>query len=340
MEMEARLAQSAWENEWSSLTHENLQLRALLEKHLPMKEGAQRIKDEPGCSAPEEWRPRRQTAPPRQERRSRWQGRPPLHAPAGEHWTSHTMQEVAESNFDARGDADHVEVRITMGSISPPLTAAGMERYCEWLSSIFTSFKQKHGGPALRNCKALVDFSSNDLCDDMVWALMEVFVQHEVHVSVLDLSANRISHGGVLAVCEFMHMNDRAGPLHELRMSHNRIEDESVLLLLRTLHGLRPKYPPHTEQSEVAPLWLCLDSNWIRTPGPLVIKAEFEGIGVCTAWDRESCGIHKCHRAACPVAHLPAISTQARQESPRGGSGDRRNRCSGHRSGSHFKNSR
>jgi len=156
-----------------------------------------------------------------------------------------------------------------MSALEPPLTEVGMERYCRWLRTRLTSFRQEHGNEALWRCRGEVDFSHNRLNNQMVWMLLETLAQHEVHTALLKLFANRISQGGVLAICEFIRMNERAEALFELHLSHNQIDDESALELLRTLNTERTKYPPRrpaegSADPAVAPVWLRLNHNRIR----------------------------------------------------------------------------
>merc|ERR1719434_404382 len=113
-----------------------------------------------------------------------------------------------------------------MGGLDPPMSEAGMDRYCSWLRARLSSFREDHG-----------------LSNQAVWMLLETLAQFEVHAASLKLYKNRISQGGVLAICEFIRTNKRAGPVHELHLSHNEIDDESALELLRTLRHQRTRYP-------------------------------------------------------------------------------------------------
>merc|ERR1739848_621550 len=103
----------------------------------------------------------------------------------------------------------------------------------------------------------------------MVWLLLETIAQHEVHTALLKLFKNSISQAGVLAICEYIRMSEKAEPLQELHLSHNEIGDESALELLRTLHSQRPRYPPRrpcegSGEPVLAPVWLRLNHNRIR----------------------------------------------------------------------------
>merc|ERR1719503_141653 len=150
-----------------------------------------------------------------------------------------------------------------------------MERYCVWLRQRLTAFRDEQGSGALRHCRGEVDFSNNGLSNQMVWMLLETLAQHDVHAALLKFFRNQISHGGVLAICEFIRMNARADAVQELHLSHNEIDDESALELLRTFASERPRYPPRrvsdsTGEPFVAPVWLRLNHNRIRAPAQVL----------------------------------------------------------------------
>jgi len=167
------------------------------------------------------------------------------------------------------------------------------------------------------------------MSNQMVWMLLETLAQHEVHTALLKLFANHISQGGVLAICEFIRMNVHAEALQELHLSHNEIDDEAALELLRTLHYQRPRYPPRrpaegTGESVLAPVWLRLNHNRIRDPEHVRRTAEMEGISICTAWDRQVCGTSKCVRRECPLVHLYSFSVQDAPREPVDANGEGR----------------
>lgn len=242
-------------------------------------------------------------------------------AAADEHWTERCLERAARRGFELRQRGDQWDLKLLMGSLEPPLTEAAMERYCKWLRGRLTAICAEHGAATLRRCRAEVDFSRGALSNQMVWNLLETLSQHEVHAERLKLFGNRISHGGVLAICEFIRTNRRAEPLQELHLSHNDIDDLSAFELLRALHQERPRYPARRLQGEGssdtarAPVWLRLDHNRIRNAGYVLQAAENEGISVCVASDRSACGTSKCCRAQggdCPLVHLHAFSVQER----------------------------
>jgi len=232
-----------------------------------------------------------------------------------EHWTPRRVEKAARRGFELRRRGESWELKISMGSLEPPLTEAGMERYCRWLRVRLTSFQEEHGVEALRRCRGEVDFSHNNMSNQMVWMLLETLAQHEVHTALLKLYANDISQGGVLAICEFIRMNERADAVQELHLSHNAIDDESVVELLRTLHTQRPKYPPPrtvegTNETVLTPVWVRLNHNSVREPDAVKSTVEKEGVTICTARDRTACGTSRCCLKECPLVHLYAFDVQ------------------------------
>jgi hypothetical protein len=258
-------------------------------------------------------------------------------------WTPQLVDTVARKGFDLRRRGDQWDLKISMGSLEPPLTETGMERYCRWLRVRLTSFREEHGPDSLLRCRGEVDFSHNQLSNQMVWMLLETLAQNEVHTALLKLYANRISQGGVLAICEFIRMNERAEALQELHLSHNEVDDESALELLRTFKSLRPRYPPRraaegSGEIVLVPVWLRLNHNRIRDPAAVLRAAEDENINVCTAGDRQewrtkwleekqACGTSKSVRGEVPLAHLYAFASQdlsKRDKHDENGDGGRR----------------
>lgn len=231
-------------------------------------------------------------------------------------WTPAVVDKHARRGFDLkRRGGENWDLKIVMSGLDPPLTETGMGRYCKWLRARLTSFREEHGTEPLRRCKGEVDFSHNRMTNQMVWMLLETLAQHEVHCALLKLFANHISQGGVLAICEFIRMNVSAEAMQELHLSHNEIDDESALELLRTLKSQRPRYPPrrpawYTGEPTLAPVWLRLNHNRIRDPAGILRIAEDEGITICTAWDRQVCGTAKCVRRDCPLVHLYSFTVQ------------------------------
>merc|ERR1712187_290242 len=195
-------------------------------------------------------------------------------------------------------------------------TEAGMDKYCRWLSSRFQSFSDENGPDAFRGCRTSVDFSHSGMNNQMVWMLLETLVQHDVNAVLLKLFGNSISQGGVLAICEFIRTNQRAASVQELHLSHNDVDDDAALELLRTLNSQRPRYPPErmnekTGEKTPVPVWLQLNRNKIRDPQKVLRNARAEGVTVCEAWDRQACGTNRCcNRGVCPLVHLYNFGAQ------------------------------
>lgn len=243
-----------------------------------------------------------------------------------EPWTLQRVEKAARRGLELRrrgggeGGGGNAwggwELKIAMSGLQPPLTEAGMERYCSWLRVRLSAFRDEHGAEALRRCRGEVDFSHNKLTDQMVWMLLETLAQHEVHIALLKLFANNISQGGVLAICEFIRMNERTDPMQELHLSHNEVDDESALELLRTFQFQVPRYPPRraaegTGEMALAPVWLRLNHNRVRDPTAVRKAAEAEGITICTASDRNVCGTSRCGQRQCPLVHLYSFDAQS-----------------------------
>eukprot|EP00442_Polarella_glacialis_P016966 CAMPEP_0115124902 /NCGR_PEP_ID=MMETSP0227-20121206/48651_1 /TAXON_ID=89957 /ORGANISM="Polarella glacialis, Strain CCMP 1383" /LENGTH=862 /DNA_ID=CAMNT_0002528027 /DNA_START=179 /DNA_END=2767 /DNA_ORIENTATION=- len=235
-------------------------------------------------------------------------------------WTPSHLEQLADKGLELRALGDKKSVfRISMANLSPPMTDAGLERYCSWLRARLTAFREEHGPESLRSCQGEVDFSQNNMTNQMVWILLETLAQNEVHVAFLKLNANNISQGGALAVCEFINMNEVAEAVQEIHLSHNEIDDESALELLRTLHSMRPRYPPLRAPEDKGervptPVWLRLNHNRIENPEEVRRTAEAEGISICTASDRQACGTTTCcdqtSGVACPLVHLFSFNVQ------------------------------
>lgn len=239
---------------------------------------------------------------------------------ADEYWTSQRIELAAKQGFELLQQGEWWELKITMASLDPPLSEVGMERYCQWLGGRLASLREEHGAECLRHCRSEVDFSHNNMSNQMVWMLLEKLAQSEVHVAILKLFGNLISTGGVLAICEFIRKNELAEPVWELHLSHNEIDDDSALELLRTLHSQRPRYPAHrlqegSKEEKLTPVWLRLNHNRIREPDQVRKVAELEGVSICIASDRQVCGPVKCCKSPTPLVHLFSFNMQARRKS-------------------------
>lgn len=237
-----------------------------------------------------------------------------------DHWTPLRIERAARRGYDMRqSKGGQWELKISMANIEPPLTKVGMERYCTWLRERLSDFREEHGAEPLHSCRGEIDFSHDKMTNEMLWMLLETLAQNEVHIALLKLFANEISQGGVLAICEFIRTNLRADAVQELHLSHNEIDDESALELLRTLNH-RPRYPPRrphdtTGEMVAAPVWLRLNHNWVRDPQAVCRAAEAEGVTICAATDRHVCGTSRCGARSltgeCPIVHLFSFKVQS-----------------------------
>lgn len=265
-------------------------------------------------------RRRRQRVPPRPPPTLGEDGPKSCSSGAGaarDHWTTRRVERAAARGCEMRRRGDRWELKLAMGSLDPPLSEAGVERYCRWLRTRLEALREEHGARTLRRCCGEIDFSNNNLGNQAVWTLLETLAQFEVHAASLKLYKNRISQGGVLAICEFVRTNKRAQAVYEMHLSHNEIDDDSAHELVRTLHQQKSRYPPRRacEGAEggtaVVPVWVRLNHNRIRDPVAMLRVLEAEGITFCAARNSHGCGPGKCSRTDSPLAHLYLFTDQA-----------------------------
>lgn len=243
---------------------------------------------------------------------------------ARDHWSPRRIERIAQRGFELKRKKDKWELKITMGGFDPPLTELGMERYCQWLRQRFANVREEHGLQALRRCCGEVDFSNNGLSDQAVWLLLDSLAQYDVHAASLKLYKNNIGPEGVLAICEFIRRNRRAGAVYEMHLSHNRIDDDAAYELLRTLHEQKNRYPPRRTLDGAeggvlqVPVWVRLNHNKIKDPLQVLRDFEADGITFCSARNATGCGPGRCAKADCPLAHLYLFVEQggSRREGP------------------------
>eukprot|EP00931_Biecheleriopsis_adriatica_P046844 TRINITY_DN2694_c0_g1_i2.p1 TRINITY_DN2694_c0_g1~~TRINITY_DN2694_c0_g1_i2.p1 ORF type:complete len:810 (-),score=161.05 TRINITY_DN2694_c0_g1_i2:253-2682(-) len=225
-------------------------------------------------------------------------------------WTAALVDRVLQKSLEVHANSDKsCTLKIDMASVEPQLTEAGLEKYCNRLHDRLTAFREEHGEYCLQKCGGIVDFSQNNLSNQMVWMLLETLAQHEVHVAILKLTANRISQGGILALCEFMRANEHEY-VKELHLSHNEIDDDAAMELLRTMNT-RPRHI-----AAEAPVWVRLNHNRIQNPDQVRRTAEAEGVSICNATDRQACGTNKCclNSKCAPAVHLYSFNVQATRQ--------------------------
>mmetsp|Transcript_6176 Transcript_6176/g.15098 ORF Transcript_6176/g.15098 Transcript_6176/m.15098 type:complete len:926 (-) Transcript_6176:161-2938(-) len=248
----------------------------------------------------------------------------------GEYWTHRRVEKEAAKGFELKkNEADQWQLRLNMSALEPPFNESAMDLYCTWLRSKLSEFRNKHGQDSFQNCNGEIDFSNNNLGDKGVWTLLETLVQNEVQAAVLKLYKNQISDGGVLAICEFIGSNQSTGPVYEMHLSHNNIDDDSALDLLVALQRQSSKYPPRRgpnnsdkgrkesnndnsqEEDKPVPVWVRLNQNQVKNPGDVLKSLEQEGVTFCRAHSAADCGPTKCKMQDCPLLHLYLFTDQA-----------------------------
>jgi len=96
----------------------------------------------------------------------------------------------------------------------------------------------------------------------------------ELCVTSLNFFGNCIGPLGAQHVVDFLR--GASFPVCEIHLSHNKIDDEAAVELMRALTE-HPRYPPrrsHGGSGEVfVPVWLRLNNNWIRHPARVLRTA-------------------------------------------------------------------
>lgn len=226
-----------------------------------------------------------------------------------EHWTQKRVERAAESGFELRQEGEQWRLKINLAGLDPPLPESGMGRFCAWLKKKLAAFRTEHGSKALRYCQGDLDFSSNGLSDDSLWMLLESLTQFEVQAAVLKLTKNCISAAGALALGEFIRNCKGAGPVYELHLSENEIDDDAALDLFRTVKDLQPRYPARRQDSQGShsvPMLIRLDKNRIDDPAAVLNTLTAEG---CS----HTLDATQCYRSMkkCPLLHLQQFQDQA-----------------------------
>ncbi|CAE8636618.1 unnamed protein product, partial [Polarella glacialis] len=234
-----------------------------------------------------------------------------------DYWTESKVKQAAEFGVKLWQEGDRWRLLMSMAGLDDLLPEVAMKHFCTWLTKRLGDFKEANGPGPLRRCSAEIDFSNNGMSDESLWMLLESLAQFEVQAAVLKLYKNRISSPGVLALCEFIRNNKRAGPVHEIHISHNEVDDEAAIELCRTMKELKPRYPPRRaiegmEGTHLVPVWVRLNQNKIRDPALVLKNLLAEGITSCAA--RSGCTPGKCSRSECPVLHLYLFTDQALPE--------------------------
>jgi len=171
-------------------------------------------------------------------------------------------------------------VVVDMAQCTPPLTDKGMEAWCEWFQMKMIEYVSVHGSESLPQCRAEINFANNQISDDGLRALLEVFLNFEIHVARLQLSGNSITSVGLGAITDFVQQNVKAHPIWELHLAHNKIEQHAVRDFLHTIEADK-RYPPLTRQKTgivAMPMIVRLNNNIIEEP--LAVLAEFTSKGL------------------------------------------------------------
>jgi len=206
-------------------------------------------------------------------------------------------------------------LKIWMNELEPPMGDEDMQVYCRWLHHRLHKVREECGLRSLRQVRTEVNFSKNGLGDDALGRLLQALQRSELHVISLNFFANRLTPAGAHHVFDFLW--SASFPVLEIHLSHNEIDDESALELIRVLSE-HPKYQPRrvregSAELQFPPVWLRLNNNWIRHPHKLLRTLESQlGVTFCLARNRHACGPNKCgHRGLnVPLVHLYTFETQ------------------------------
>jgi len=228
-----------------------------------------------------------------------------------EYWTQKRVENMADVGVELKQEGDQWRLRVVLAGLEPPLPESGMGRFCAWLRKRLASFRQEHGPKALRQCQGDIDFSNNNLSNESLWMLLESLAQFEVQAATLKLNRNRISSAGILALCEFIQNSKGAGPVHEMHLAHNEIDDDSALELLRTLKESQPRYPPRramdgAQGGHLVPVWIGLNQNRIADPAAVLNTLQAEGI----TYSQDASPVQVA-RKKCPLLNLYHFQDQA-----------------------------
>jgi len=244
---------------------------------------------------------------------------PKHHHSVGGGWTTGRFEHLARQGaFILERDDESGgmwSLKIKMQELEPGLNDEDMQVYCRWLHHRLHNVRQELGLRSLRQLRTEVNFSKNGLTDDALARLLQALQRSELHVVCLNLYANRISPAGARHISDFLW--EAAASVREIHLSHNEIDDEAALEMIRLLAD-HPKYQARRGASGIGelrhPVWLRLNNNWIEEPRQMLRALESElGITFCLARNRHTCGPTKCGwkgGSGCPLVHLYTFETQ------------------------------
>jgi len=190
-------------------------------------------------------------------------------------WSTGRFEKLLKQGaFQLRQSSEGIwELKISMSELDPPLTDEGMQVYCPWFHQRLHRVREECGLRSLRQLRAEISFPKNGLTDEAVGRLLQALQRSEIHVTSLNLHTNLIGPQGARQLGDFLR--DASFPVYEVHLSHNMIDDESALEMIRLILE-HPKYVQrrHREGETVVPLTLKLNNNWIRDPLRVLKKVE------------------------------------------------------------------
>merc|ERR1719265_1655255 len=207
-----------------------------------------------------------------------------------------------------------------MSELDPPLNDEGMHVYCRWLHQSLARVREKCNLRSLRQIRAEVNFSKNDLSDDALGRLLQALQRSELHVACLTFYANNFGAAGAYHICDFLR--SASFQVNEVHLSHNRIDDAAALELIRVF-AEHPRYPIRRAGAGAggeswAPVWLRLNNNHIADPAGVLRLAEAQ-CGVTVAASQDSHVLYsptKPRGSGVPLMQLHHFLTQDRAEPP------------------------
>eukprot|EP00930_Biecheleria_cincta_P095284 TRINITY_DN87265_c0_g1_i1.p1 TRINITY_DN87265_c0_g1~~TRINITY_DN87265_c0_g1_i1.p1 ORF type:complete len:822 (+),score=91.47 TRINITY_DN87265_c0_g1_i1:158-2467(+) len=153
--------------------------------------------------------------------------------------------------------------------------------WCSWAKETFEK-KSPHD----RNF-SLIDLSKNEIGDRGCRELVRLLFDLGAGVRVLKLQSNKLGRASAFAIAALLRSPRM--PMHELHLSHNFIDKEGVMELLKSVAiattGETPAYPLCWKKSynsqgpKFHPLWIRFEHNIIEGGAALVRAAEKDARG-------------------------------------------------------------
>ncbi|CEM09151.1 unnamed protein product [Vitrella brassicaformis CCMP3155] len=189
--------------------------------------------------------------------------------------------------------------------------------FCTWLRMNLPQVRPKGGAPLT----AVVNMANNRIGDRGVKALTECFLATDVQPRILKLYKNQIAGDGMKALAQMVH--DLKGPISEIHLSHNKIDEMGATALVAAIANHPKKvYPRRMPNGKYCPVWLRLEYNLISNHDKLLRFVQQKGISICTETKRAFCGPTFCKVAEsgkdCPLLHLYALNHQGEGRAPNG----------------------